>query len=325
MRRLGIIGILALAFCANTNAQVWPIAPIDRPHGVYGTFANPNMAYDSTRVHSRAYIERDIRGSFIGYHVGIDIPVNDAVETRGTAVYSMRQGTVEFYGGVGTTPSDECSVNRMEITHGTGGFIYGHISSAVAVGQTVEVGQIIGYTCVGTWHLHLGEYVNVGEAIQYINPLVSLPHEDTAPPRIGNLNTKVWDGVQNVSVLTDDPQSLKDWDTAPQSNLHVHKLRVKLIRNERVLSDRLLFTLDKAPPSKMRQHFDIYRSSRNMRLPHCAVAPPGTNCNGAYWLRLWKYGLDTRNMDNGIYTLSVIATDLSGNTTVEKFGIRIAN
>lgn len=105
------------------------------------------------------------------YHQGIDITPGDGVE-----IHAIADGTVEiasYYGGYGNCVVLNNGTNTSGVKIGS---LYGHMSSiAVAVGQTVKKGDVLGIigstgNSTGT-HLHL----SITENGAFVDPLPYFP------------------------------------------------------------------------------------------------------------------------------------------------------
>jgi hypothetical protein len=123
----------------------WPVAPLHRQHPIRGSFLDPRG--------------QDENG-LAGYHFGIDVNVDDRHPERGAPpglshrVYAVGGGLAA---GVRGSPHT-CPNRRIDVGH----FAYWHVSPVVAAGTRIKPGQLIGWTCLGEWHVHLSEWRPVG-------------------------------------------------------------------------------------------------------------------------------------------------------------------
>jgi hypothetical protein len=147
----------------------WPVAPRKRQHPVRGSWLDPRR---------RAL-----------YHPGIDISVRDDRPERGAPpgrthrVYAIEGGLVWRV----IKPRRSTDEGIVRIGH----FGYGHVLPVVELGQKVEPGQLIGWTTLGEWHVHLTEWRFPGRKRDLgipVNPLDRegkiAPYQDTARPVI---------------------------------------------------------------------------------------------------------------------------------------------
>ncbi|MGI9659873.1 MAG: M23 family metallopeptidase [Gaiellaceae bacterium] len=312
----------------NDDFEGWPLAPIHRPHGVYGTFGNPTLAWASGMGKVRT-----------SYHKAIDIPVNDA---RGPQpVFAIEGGVVKIANvKLTTTPLGERV--RAGVV-GVGHFRYAHIVSEVAVGERVDAGQRIGVTAPGWWHVHLGEWARHAGRRVMVNPLRPggklgpvldrgrpyveairfYPKADENNERPHAIRRERVRGVVVPVALAMDRFPKKSWPKAPVGPLHVYKASILLKRGNVVVEERTLFQLDSAPGPTWK-HFFRPLTRRSAPVAVCAVRKPD-NCAGRHWLRLSERGWDTRRMANGWYTLTVKVEDTVGRTARRTLRFRIAN
>jgi hypothetical protein len=208
----------------------WPVAPTHRQHPIRGGFLDPR------------YPERV-------YHWGIDINVRDDRPERGAPpgrthrVYAVEGGVVRYRRGAGTP----CLHRRVELGH----FSYWHVDPTVRSGEAVRPGEMIGWTCRGAWHVHLGEWAVVRGHRVWVNPLHRggkiAPYADTAnpvasgisfytpaePPAFGTrLDANRLAGVIDARASVSDPQSFRGWMVGPLEPLHAdhhpYELRVRM-------------------------------------------------------------------------------------------------
>ncbi|HEX2110617.1 MAG TPA: hypothetical protein VHF67_03605 [Gaiellaceae bacterium] len=219
-------------FAYADSYRGWPVAPTHRQHPIRGGFLDPR------------YPERV-------YHWGIDVNVRDDRPERGAPpgrthrVYAVEGGVVR-YARDGGTP---CLHRRVELGH----FSYWHVDPTVRAGQAVHAGQMIGWTCQGAWHVHLGEWAVVRGYRVWVNPLHRggkiAPYADTAaplapaisfyapadPPAFGTrLDPNRLAGVVDARASVSDPQSFRGWMVGPLEALHAdhhpYELRVRMTR-----------------------------------------------------------------------------------------------
>ena len=322
----------------NDAFRGWPVRPLDRQHPIRGAFLDPRPDPAVGAV----------------YHTGVDIAVRDdrpergAPEGRTHRVYAIEGGTVEE-----ATAPGYCGNVRV------GHFGYGHVDAVVKVGQRVRAGQHIGWTCRDWWHLHLTEWVFVGEERLLVNPLRPAgklkPFRDTAPPVIHDVRfhapaEPAWGrrfrsfavlphagrrldrtrlaGLVDVRARISDPQSFSGWfRDVPELAAPHHPYRVGLLivdpRRGRVVYRRTAFVSLTEPPIAAGQH---YAPGTVQNLSAKACVNGRRPCDGVYWFRLFPRPYwDTTRLPNGRYRLVVRAWDVAGNRARKDVEIRIVN
>ena len=145
----------------------WPVAPLHGPHLLHGAFNDPREG---------------------GYHFGIDIAVDDSKPAElappgmSHRIFAVESGVVHY------PRSDEMSLNCNDRRFQIGQFSYWHASPEWAEGTYVRAGDMIGWTCLNEWHVHLSEWALVNGQRTWVNPLHAggklRPYADTATPVI---------------------------------------------------------------------------------------------------------------------------------------------
>ena len=126
-------------FQYNDAYHGWPTPPLHGPHVLHGGFDDPRAG---------------------GYHFGIDIAVDDshpALEApKGAShrVYAVEGGDMHW---ARNTLAQPCNPRRFDIGH----FAYWHVEPTVPLGSRVRPGQMVGWTCLNEWHVHLSEWASV--------------------------------------------------------------------------------------------------------------------------------------------------------------------
>jgi hypothetical protein len=145
----------------------WPVAPLHGPHVLHGAFNDPRDG---------------------GYHFGIDIAVDDskpalqAPPGMSHRIFAVESGLVHY------TRRGEMSLNCNDRRFQIGHFSYWHASPEWAEGTYVHAGDMIGWTCLNEWHVHLSEWALVNGQRAWVNPLHAggklRPYADTSAPVI---------------------------------------------------------------------------------------------------------------------------------------------
>jgi hypothetical protein len=312
----------------------WPVAPVHGQHPIRGSFIDPRG--------------QDENG-LAGYHFGIDVNVDDRHPEPGAGpglshrVYAVDGGTaLVVYGAPHSCPN-----RRLEVGH----FAYWHVSPVVATGTRIKPGQLIGWTCLGQWHVHLSEWRNVGGRRIWLNPLRPggkiAPYLDTEPPIVSAMRfyappTHPWrpsidlkggdtaaplsptrlHGQVELRAEIEDGQSFwgfmaqhPNWETPH----HPYRVAVEIRSHATgaVVMQRITFQSDEYPSTPYLVHY-APGTVQNGSMDECIHNPPTQPCAGTYWFRpfsRWQLEYwDTSKVRNGAYDVTVVAWDLKGNT-----------
>lgn len=324
----GVPGALPVGFrfTYRDSYRGWPLWPLHHQHPIRSSFLDPRPSSDTMGG---------------GYHFGIDISVDDAHPEpwapRGFSheVYAVESG--EARDVLGTPRHHSCSSRRVSIGH----FDYWHVSPIVEPGQHVEAGEVIGWSCLGEWHVHLAEWTRVDGQRIWVNPLHAggkiAPYADTAAPVVRRLRfsgaaTQLHGRVE-LRAEIGDPQSYWGF-LARHRRLETvfHPYRVTVSIRSRathaVVLRRLAFVSDQLPSTPYGVHY-APGTVENRTIPQCRAAPPSTTCAGTYWFRplssfhreLW----DTESVSDGAYDVTVRAWDLKGNEGSRTIRVVVAN
>jgi hypothetical protein len=320
----------------------WPVRPHDRQHPVRGAFLDPRIDAKLGAV----------------YHDGLDVAVRDDRPERGAPrgrthrVYAIEGGRVS----TATAPGVRGLVD-------VGHFRYEHIDALVRRGQLVEAGEPIGWTWLGTWHVHVGErLVTAGGRRRWINPLRPggkiRPFVDRARPaiheiryytpasprwgrrRIGNvarlppagrrLDPRRLSGIVDVRVHADDPQSFLGWfRDLPWLAAPHHPFRLALtivdLGSGLIVERRDVFRSEQYLPLPAERHY-APGTEQNLPANGCLRRHREIRCSGSYWFHLFEQPFwDTSRLPNGRYRLRVRAWDIAGNTAKADSNVTIDN
>ena len=338
----GTPGALEASQHYNDDWHGWPVTPHDQQHPVRGSFLDP----------------RPDKALGAIYHNGVDVAVRDdrpepgAPKQRTHRVYAIEGGRVEK----ATKPGIR---GLVDIGH----FRYEHVDARVAVGDRIAPGQPIGWTCYGTWHVHLGErlvtadgrshWINAlrpgGKVVPYVDhaypTIAEIAYFTPADPRwglrrVGNvvrlpeagrrLDPKRLSGAVDVRVRASDPQSFVGWFAdLPWLAAPHHPFRISL-------------TVVHLDSGEIVERRDVFRSAQYLTMPAGQHYAPGTeqnlpangclrhhatdSCAGVYWFRLYRDPYwNTRQLANGRFRLRVRAWDAKGNTSKRDSDVTIVN
>ena len=325
----------------NDEWRGWPVPPLHRQHPIRGSFLDP-------RAHDRL-------GAV--YHDGVDIAVRDDLPGRGApAGRTHRVHAVE--GGQVTRATPRGVRGLIDIAH----FRYEHVDALVRVGDVVEPGEQIAWAWKGDWHVHLGEFLDLSDGGRvFVNPLRPggklAPYLDTAKPAIDEVRfytpaVPPWgrrpanvarylpggrrldktrlSGTIDVRARIADPQSFsgwfkdKPWLSAPH---HPFRVAVSVAQHGtgRVYLDDEVFESERMPELPAGQHY-APGTEQNLPAGACVRRHASLRCQGTYWFRLFpKPYLDTRELPNGRFRVSVRVWDASGNARVDNTDVTVRN
>ena len=329
----------------NDPGHSWPVRPVHKQHPIRGSFLDPRGP------------DNDGLG---GYHFGVDINVDDRHPDAGAPaglshrVYALESGVVSE---PVNDPKRSCGNRRLDIGH----FAYWHTSPTVHVLQRVRVGQQIGWTCSGEWHVHVSEWQIFRGVRVWVNPLHHggklVPFVDSLAPLVSDLSfhtrpTAPWAptvdlaqpdtslrlpatrlrGAVEVRARIEDPQSFLGFlRRKPSWAAFHHPYLVSIeIRTAtgRIVLRRISFRSDQLPQTPYLVHY-APGTSQNASIAECVGPPSATDCGGRFWFRplsrfrqeFW----DTRSGPNGKYTVIVRAADLAGNVGERRQTVIVSN
>jgi hypothetical protein len=290
---------------AQSSSYGWPVKPFDRQHPVRGSFADPRSIFRGNPT---------VRGLMTSpcacsYHQGIDISAAD-----GTDVYPVRSGVVRI-----VTP-DWVEVD----SDGGSAFQYWHIRSAVKVGDHVQARQtILGQILHASGHVHLTELQN-GKPTNPLAPGHIGPYTDSTTPRVNTITFRLRDSgsdllpeylhgtVEIVAAAADTPAVPVPgkWNGLPVTpsklTYHVETFPSgQLVIPETTAMD----VSHNLPPTS-----DMWHTYA--RGTHMNMVQMGTH---RYWYQpgvyLFKLSprFDTRQLKDGVYSVTATAWDTAGN------------
>jgi hypothetical protein len=322
----------------ESSFRGWPVAPLHREHPVRSTFLAPRPG---------------------GYHIGVDIAVNDwdpepgAPPGRSHRVYAVDSG----HARVGHSPTPHpgsCRHRRIGVGH----FVYWHVDPTVDDGTYVRAGQTIGWTCRGRWHVHLSEWAVLGGRRIWVNPLHPggklLPYSDTSVPSMRSLRfftpaSRAWSwlgradsasplrvdalrGRVELRVRVEDRRSFTGWlarnGTCTITHNPPYRLAVRVADAfGRVVLSRVAFQSDRLPTAPVTVRY-APPTVRDPALWQCLASknrvPVGALSYRPFSRQRLKYW-DTRTVPDGVYFVTVIAWDITGNHSNRVVRVEVAN
>jgi peptidase M23-like protein len=283
---------------ATETAYGWPVKPFHRQHPVRGFFGDPRIGMTPKGIHR-------------GFHFGIDISC-----PNGTPVYATIDGVVRLKSFRPETVAVAAAKGHTE-------FQYWHIRPAVRHGQRVEAYEtVVGWAAAPWEHVHFSELRDD----VYVNPLrpgALGPFSDATQPRVKQLRAEAAGRPLasihgNVDLLVEayDETPLQvpgQWGGKPVTPASL-RWRVRTASGRVVERWRAAFDHRLTIPPDERFTAEYGRWTRQNK----------RNRPGRYRFVLMA-GWDTRTIANGRYVVEVAASDVSGNSTLTRFPIRVAN
>jgi hypothetical protein len=337
-----IPGKLEVSQVYNDTWRGWPVKPRMQQHPIRGSFLDPRPDPQRGAV----------------YHDGVDIAVrDDRPESGAPAGRTHRVYAVE--GG----PVFSATARSVRGFAHIGHFGYGHIDALVLTGEIVTPGQHIGWTCQGDWHVHLSEFIFMGDGGRLtVNPLRPggklYPYVDRAAPAIREIRfftpaTPAWKRRPNTSVArlppagrrlnrealfsrvdvrvrVSDPQTFIGWFrelpwlAAPHHPFRVAVTIVQLATG-RVVRRREVFRAEQLLDLPAGRHF-APGTEQNLPANGCMSLHRSVRCDGVYWFRLFPLRYwDTTRLPDGRYRLEIRVWDVAGNMARADSAVTVAN
>ena len=308
----------------------WPVQPLHLPHALHGAFNDPRAG---------------------GYHFGIDVAVDDSKPARlappgmSHRIYAVETGMVHYPWSQETTRN--CNDRRFQVGH----FSYWHASPSLPDGTFVHAGQVIGWTCLGEWHVHLSEWALVNGQRVWVNPLHRAgklhPYADDAKPIVRAVYafgppTPSWSPHVSRDIAAGDgaqsqtfgdlhgPVDLRAWIDDSQGDVGLYRRDHHLATNispyriwvqiRRVDSRAIVFQRNVWQSDILltgRQRFYAHFAAGSRPPLSDALCAEASDCTGRLFYHLVvsgdRYLWDTRLVGNGAYLLTIRGYDISGN------------
>jgi hypothetical protein len=304
-----LLALLAagLVLPASAAAYPWPVKPFNKQHPIRANFGDPRTVFQL------ALFQNGIEGpGTFQFHNGIDIAAPD-----GTDVYPVMSGTAVLLDAESlAVKTDE---NRI--------FQYFHIIPLVHDGEHVIAQKtVLGYIRRGAGHVHLTEI----RGFRVWNPLARgglAPYRDRTKPTVAEVDFRRLNTLQELDPLGicgqvslvadvfDTPQmkisgSFAGFPIAPA----FVRSTMRRVGSGKVISYRNVAADFRTTLPTEPDFWKIYARGTYQNAPR--FGPRQYNLMpGRFLYNLTPLdGLDTQTLPNGVYQITVQATDMRGNT-----------
>jgi hypothetical protein len=309
--------VISLIASGGASAYPWPVKPFNKQHPVRANFGDPRTIFHLPLFQDGI----DGPGDF-NFHNGIDISAPD-----GTAVYPVLSGTVQRLQPL------ELSVETADGR----AFQYVHIVPIVRLGDHVVAKRtILGYVARTYGHVHLTEI----RGTHVWNPLARggvAPYRDTVKPTIASITLRPWHELQDI-----DPLGVCGTVSIVAEVFDTPQLRVRgTFAGFPVAPALVTWALRRAVTGKVAVQTTTvadFRTSLPLPVDFWKVYARGTYQNaprfgarqyslmpGRFIYELTPTAFDTRKLANGVYQISVRASDIRGNTRTASQRVTVAN
>ncbi len=309
LRLLALIAILCgLSLFASgvVSAYPWPVKPFDKQHPIRANFGDPRTVFLGS------IFDDGIAGpgTFL-FHNGIDIAAPD-----GTRVYPVMSGTAYIGSG------DEVTVDT-----GQGrSFQYFHILPQVAESQHVVAGKtVLGRIIRGYGHVHLGEL----RGTLIWNPLGPggiAPYRDRTKPTVSDVGFREYGTLREldplavcgrVSIVADAHDTPPMKVTGTFANFPVSPALVvwtlRRVGSGLVVAPPTIAADFRGTLPLTADFWNIYARGTYQNAPRFGPRQFGLMPGRFIYQLTPPTGLDTRTLPNGVYQVTVRASDVKGN------------
>jgi len=307
LRRACLAVVLTIDLPAAAASYAWTVRPFDKQHPIRGLFGDPRTVFEN------GVLAGGFDGpGFFSFHQGVDISAPD-----GTPIYPV-VSRIAHYLGAATLNIDTGLYQGNERV-----FQYFHVVPIVGEGEQVVARQtVIGYVQAPFAHVHLTEI----NGTQSVNPLQKghlSPYADHTRPTIrdalfenqtGLLQTPLGlCGRVEIAVNTFDmppvpvPGNFHDLPVAPA----FVRWDITHLNGAPALAWRTTADFRSTLPANGR-FYDIYAKGTYENAPRFGNQQY-RSMPGCY-LFLLAVNFDTTSLPNGVYSLSISAADVRGNS-----------
>ncbi len=307
---------LSLLVCGSASGYPWPVRPFHQQHPIRGNFGDPRTVF------SDSLFGNGIEGTgAFQFHNGIDIVAPD-----GTPVYPVESGTVRMIDAA-----------ALSVTAGGGRtFQYYHIVPVALDGEPVIAQTtVLGYVLRGEGHVHLSEIR--GHRIWH--PLAKggiAPYQDVTDPTVRTIYIRRWRTLDVVnpaavcgvvSVVADAYDTQSPTAPGPFAGFPVSPalltwsiMRDGTTRELAEATGAIDFRTTLPPRASF---WKVYARGTYQNTPRFGRRQ--YSMAGLYLFQLTRQGLDTRDLPNGVYRVTVHAADMAGNTTTFTKDLTVEN
>ncbi|HET6172374.1 MAG TPA: hypothetical protein VFD90_07210 [Gaiellales bacterium] len=321
----------------------WPVQPLHGLHALHGAFNDPREG---------------------GYHFGVDIAVDDskpalqAPAGMSHRVYAVESGTVHY------TRHGEMSVNCNDRRFQIGHFSYWHVSPLWVEGTEVNAGDLIGWSCLNEWHVHLSEWALVNGQRVWVNPLHRggklQPYVDDVKPVIravyaygppaewwaptGSGQLAAADGASSLALDNlHGAVDLRAWIDDSQGNVGIYRdsrrlgadlspyrvwVQIRRVEDGAIVWQRNVWQSDMLLTGHERLYAHYGAHSRATLSDFLCVHTIG-DCAGRLFYHLVvsddRYLWDTSSVRDGDYVLTIRAFDVNGNMGERQLPLAVRN
>jgi hypothetical protein len=316
--RLAILAVCGISLCASAGADAypWPVKPFYRQHPIRANFGDPRTVFLDGLFTNGA-----VGPGTFQFHNGIDISAPD-----GTEVYPVESGIVRLISGEAvavTTPSGRT-------------FQYFHIIPTVISGEHVYAQRsVLGYIRAGAGHVHLTEI----RGYRVWNPLAKggvAPYQDLTDPTVRAIYIRRWNTLASidaeavcgkVSIAADAYDTQSEPVHGAFAGFPVSPALVTWSVTRADSTRRLAAVAGEVDfrttlPSK-KDFWKVYARGTYQNGPR--FGPRQYLMAGLFMFQLTRQGLETRDLPNGTYKVTVHAYDIKGNEGGLVRDFRIAN
>jgi hypothetical protein len=300
---LAVCGISLLATAA-AQAYPWPVKPFHRQHPIRANFGDPRTSFLDNLLTNGA-----VGPGGFQFHNGIDISAPDD-----TPVFPVVSGTIRIISGEAVAV----------LTRDGRTFQYFHIIPAVVNGEHVYAQRtVLGYIRMGAGHVHLTEI----RGYRVWNPLAKggiAPYQDLTDPTVRAIYIRRWNSLQPV-----DPQAVCGKVSISADAYDTQSERVTGTFAGFPVSPALLtWSLTSGDGTRRLAAFsgDVdFRTTLPSKKDFWRVYARGTYQNdprfgrrqyasaGIFMFLLTRQGLETRDLPDGTYRVTLHAFDIMGN------------
>jgi len=317
MGRLRVVVVallLALLVPGAAAAYSWPFKPFNRQHPIRGFFGDPRTVYYN------GILATPFGGAGIfAFHQGVDI-----VARNGTPIYAVADGTAHYLGSATLNLTTKSGVT----------FQYFHIVSVVGEDQVVRARKtVLGYVQPPFGHVHMTEIEN-GKAVNPLQPGHLAPFRDRTKPRIQTIEITNQTGVLlaplglcgRIELDADAydippvpvPGKFRGLPVAPA----LVQWKLTRLGGHVVLPWQVVADFRKTLPPNS-SFWNVYAPGTYENAPRFG-REQYSSMPGRY-LFLLAASYDTTTIPNGVYTITVQASDERGNTTFAAQRVSVLN